>query len=1069
MTTLAATPAAPIITSANCTAGGTLPAFSFTWTPQQGYTGPFTVLVTDSAGNAIAGTTSASSANGANWTATATMSASTNSYYVQVAVTGNVGVISDKVPLLFAPVTGITTHFDGVMLSVGWTPPASQMPSGETQLLLMTPAGAQGAVSASSNFAQFIVDANLRNADGDWSLYLVPQLNISSGPESAPADVYHIAPTIEAVTVLGASGTNATLSNVNLGLTIRVPGTAVTETSFVAVIKANGRVVLTSAPITGTWQHQADASFCTTSVQFTYPFNLALDFEVSAAQSADTAGKVVGPIGVGSGLVLLPPQGIVATVTASGADRVVTATVIPLSGPWSPTGSQIAVNGPGGSQVIGTPGFGFKQSLNLTAPTIGGAYSLFATQARGNSISPWTGSLGTFPGNGKPVGTGLALITSIPALTTISVDNGVATFGWTAITDAGLTGYQVTATVAGAAVATGTFSGTAGNLSVLEDGAAFSVAGIAPNVTGPASTPVTAITAAPTKLLTVWTTPGSNGTFTWQVPLGNGAAPDGYLVQICFGDVLVHEGSATTTSYPVPANVLTATGGYSFRVRAKKSGTPALNGPWSSFSAIIATAPSSLSVNYDGATLNASWSPIPGATGYRLVLLVNGAESGAAWFTSIPATSVALAFDNSKSYSLAVQATGPGCVGPAVSAAVFGAGIYPQFAANTAASLIPATAPAMAPYVISIGLPQIFTSPPAAGSLPTSAPFSLTTGTSPYSYILNIAGTAGALPWTFTADPIRADLYAAYGTFLSQLETLGATAAGVQTVQAAIARSMPQTFAETLLYAYGFDGNSGWTDLKPGMVLRVEYESYQTMGGSTPDQAYLNGFITSAVAEYSITRSASNATGFTAVDSFIGWLTALGGTTVTTPPVNNRKQAGGGGLIDSGYAMMRQPFLRLVYPPSFPSTDQIGTPYPEFNALLLAAPSLSALNTATGNIRGGNAAGAGVGVLYFRGRTTLVPQVRVWVNGVEQTVSLGTTVGEILAERAMEPSAVNLPLTGIRMSRGIGPALVGSPATYDAGAVAALRVDWAPSGNAGLTALPLLGGDQIDLGTQGVK
>jgi hypothetical protein len=247
------------------------------------------------------------------------------------------------------------------------------------------------------------------------------------------------------------------------------------------------------------------------------------------------------------------------------------------------------------------------------------------------------------------------------------------------------------------------------------------------------------------------------------------------------------------------------------------------------------------------------------------------------------------------------------------------------------------------------------------------------------------------------------------------------------------------------------------------MVLRVEYESYQTMSTATPDKDMLNGFITSAVAQYQITRSAKTAEGFTALDAFIGLLTGLGGTKVTPPPVVSNKQAGGGGLIDSGYPLMQQAFLRLVYPLSFPNTTQPGTPYLDLNAVLIAASKLSDLDAATLSIRKGGQVDTKVGVLYFRGRTTLAPQIRVWVNDVEQHVPVGTTVGQILAQRAMDPSAVDLPLTGLRLRRGIGPALVGSPAFYDVGAGAAVRLDWAPAGKAALTALPVLGGDRIYL------
>jgi hypothetical protein len=1054
-------PSAPIITSVQCATGGTLPVFVLVWQPQQNYQGPFTVLVTDSAGNSVAGSTTAATSTGATWTATTTMNAATNTYYVKVAVTSQLGTVSPEVPLLLAPDTGITTAFDGITLSVGWTAPASQVPASTTKILLTTPAGTQTVVSSVSNSGQMEVSANLRRSGGDWSVALTPQSGISIGPVSAATAVYHTAPAVSVVTVFGAKTAAGMLTNVNLGLVVMVPGTSVPQTSFVAVLKADGRIVQTSAPVSGTWEHETDASFCTTSVQFAYAMNLAVHFEVAVAQSSATAGTAIGPMGAASGLVLLPPQAVTASVAAQGEDRIVTATITPLGGPLPLTGSRIAVIWSASGETIGTLGLGFEQSLTLREPSIGAPYVLFGAQASGNSIGPWSGGF-VYPGDDKPGGTGLALITSIPAISTIAIDNGLASLTWGAIPDAGLIGYRVSATVANAVVASAVFTGTSGNLAVTGDGVAFSIAGIASNVTGPAAVPVTGITAAPAGLTAGWTSVGTQCTLQWQVPTGSGAAPDGYKLAIYNGATQVHQTTVQTTSYAVPPKILTAAGGFSFRVAATASATPARTGPWSAPAPIVSAAPGPLVVSYDGATLSATWGAVPNATGYRVVLLADGAESGDPWFAAEPKTSVQLGFDG-KTYSLAVQATGPGCTGPAVTAAVFGAGFYPQFAANTAAALIPATAPAMAPFAIAIGLPQIFASPP--GTLPSVAPFSLAAGTAPYSYVLTIAGTPSALPWTFTADLVRADLYKAYTSFLGELETSKATAFGIQTVQAAIARAMPQTFAETLLYSYGFNGSSGWVDLRPGMVLRVEYESYQTMSAATtPDGATLNGFITSAVAEYQITRSAKIKEGFTALDAFIGLLTGLGGTKVTPPPVTSRKQAGGGGLIDSGYPLMQQAFLRLIYPPSFPNTNQPGTPYPELNAVLIAATKLSELEAATVKVRGGGQVDTNLGVLYFRGRTTLAPQIRVWVNDVEQYVPVGTTVGQILAQRTMDPSAVDLPLTGLRLRRGIGPALVGSPAFYDVGAGAAVRLDWAPAGKAALTVLPVLGGDRIYLG-----
>jgi N-acetylneuraminic acid mutarotase len=981
---------------------------------------------------------------------------------------------SNSAPILRYPVTPVSMVFDGAHLDLTWVPDLYEYYTG---FQVSITASGRTLVSQELGAASGYPAAGPPNAIC-WRFDLsglplpalnpVPTLSInaiavgtarSSGPVST-ASIYTIKPLI--LKTLYQSGSLTTglqylVTVLNQGYSSQTPP------QFLATVSWNGTPCYGPTLLTSTIDQSGNPQI-TLAIPAALPFFAGssqippgLALEVSLAQ-ADSVSA--GPAGPASALLIAVPELVAAAYTLSeGAGSL----AVTIAYPPGQAAAQVTVwqgtTSSGTATVAGTTGL---VPVTLTA---GVGYTVTVQAQAGESVGPWSPGP-AMSGEGNASGPGLPLISSVPALSTISIDNGLASLTWSPISDAGLSGYRVSATVDGAVVASAVFTGTSGNLTVAGDGAAFSIAGVAGSVTGPAAVPVTAVTAPPAALTSGWSSVGPQCTLQWQPPAGSGAAPDGYQLAIYDGELKVHEATVTTTSYPVPANILTGVGSFWFRVAATASATPTRTGPWSASAPIVAAAPDSLTVNYDGGTLEAAWAAVPDATGYRLVLLSDGAESGNPWFTIDAEASAALAFDSTKTYSLAVQAIGPGGItGPAATAALFGAGFYPQFATNTAPALIPAVAPAMSAFPIAIGLPQIFTSPPE--SLPSTAPFALSAGTAPYSYVLTIAGTAGALPWSFTADAVRADLYLAYGTFLGQLETSCATAFGIQTVQAAIARAMPQTFAETLLYAYGFNGSSGFSDLRPGMVLRVEYESYQTMGAATPNQAELNGFISTAVAEYQITRSASNATGFTALDAFIGWLTGQGGTAVTQPPVTSLKQAGGGGLIDSGYALMQQPFLRLIYPPSFPGTNQVGTPYPQFNAVLIAASKLSDLQAATNSIRGGGAPGNNVGVLYFRGRTTLTPQVRVWVNDVEQLVPLGTTVGEILAQRAMDPSAVDLPLTGLRLRRGIGPALIGSPAFYDVGGGAAVRLDWAPSGHAALTGLPVLGGDRIDLGGAG--
>ncbi|TFG83581.1 MAG: hypothetical protein E4H19_11425, partial [Chromatiales bacterium] len=590
MSSLASTPAAPVITSVQCATGGTNPSFQIIWQPQQGYTGPFTVIGANSGGTAITRNTTQSGANGATWTATEAMNAVSESYYVQVEATGFPGVISNKVQLLFAPVSDITTSFDGVSLLVGWTSPQSMALAGSTQILLMTPSGAQAVVSTDGGFGQMTVGPNLRTADGDWSVYLTPQFGISAGPQSDAATVYHMQPAIEGVNVLGMDVTSGVPSQVNLDLNIMLEGGNAPETSFIAVLKANGATVQTSAPFTGTWTHDTNFSYCAAKVAFAYPMNLAADFEVAVAQSSATVSVTTGPVGVGSSLVLLAPQAVTAAVTASGADRVINATITPLSGSGAPTGSRIAITGPASFQDIGASGNGFSRSLTLTAPTIGGAYVLYGAQVSGNSVGPWTGG-STYPGGDAPAGTGLPLITSVPALTTVAInDEGVAALTWGAITDAGLSGYLVTASEDGATVASGVFSGTRGSLSVRGTDLKFSVAGLAGPVSGPASSPAAVISAPPTELAAAWNATGTQCVLSWQAP-ASGATPSGYALTIYSGETVAHAATPPGASYAVPAGVLTAASGFSFRVAATAGGPPALTGPSSASAGIVSAAP----------------------------------------------------------------------------------------------------------------------------------------------------------------------------------------------------------------------------------------------------------------------------------------------------------------------------------------------------------------------------------------------------------------------------------------------------------------------------------------------
>jgi hypothetical protein len=263
------------------------------------------------------------------------------------------------------------------------------------------------------------------------------------------------------------------------------------------------------------------------------------------------------------------------------------------------------------------------------------------------------------------------------------------------------------------------------------------------------------------------------------------------------------------------------------------------------------------------------------------------------------------------------------------------------------------------------------------------------------------------------------------------------------------------------------------------MVLRVEYETYQTLGAAE-DARYLSGFVASAVADYEV-ASFLSATGswLTGLDAFLGSLTAAQGVTVTPASPDGGKAYGGGGVLDGFFQQFCQPFCRVVYPQNFLGNSSAGSPYLYANPILLAASSLADLEAATTNVRNAMPPGGSVASFYLRGRAVFRPLIRVSVNGSPRLVPVGTTVGNVLAAAGARPPVPGMPtsgsnpvtplrLAGLSLARARGCAvLAGSaaPTTFTPAASWPVRFDWTPAASYGPHTdwldLPLLHGDRL--------
>ncbi|MFF1496035.1 hypothetical protein [Streptomyces sp. NPDC058304] len=475
-------------------------------------------------------------------------------------------------------------------------------------------------------------------------------------------------------------------------------------------------------------------------------------------------------------------------------------------------------------------------------------------------------------------------------------------------------------------------------------------------------------------------------------------------------------------------------------------------GPPGNAAALLTVAPTGVRVAYDGADLRVSWEALPSplVDGYRVSTVVDKTV------TTLGDTTTA-----SGSWPVEIEDTSTTVVVQALASLAVGAPSEPVPVFTEALFVGPSyVAPQLGPVLtaadITLGLPELFLTRQAHDiELPLG--FVLTPAEhGPYVYTLLIPATSPV--WNFTDRP---DVIAKWAALLAQLQPFGITPYGVAALTEAVSRSMPQTFDETLYFAYGLRFDRGYFDLRPGIVMRVEYEGYQIASGAQGNP--LSGFVTAGVADYEVASYDNSGTWTNGLDAFLAELAQQNGVDVPNPsgPATGQGQLyGSAGAFDLFAKALRLPYARLVYPRTLLPTTTPGSLWPQQNAVLLAATTLGALNAATENVRRQDPPGGGVAAAYLRGRAVVRAMVRISVNGASRLVPVGTTLGNVLASGGRRPSAVPVPLSGVTMHR---PRTAAAPADGPAGDWLVVP-GWQPRDPAVLE-LPLLHGDRLDLAT----
>jgi hypothetical protein len=168
------------------------------------------------------------------------------------------------------------------------------------------------------------------------------------------------------------------------------------------------------------------------------------------------------------------------------------------------------------------------------------------------------------------------------------------------------------------------------------------------------------------------------------------------------------------------------------------------------------------------------------------------------------------------------------------------------------------------------------------------------------------------------------------------------------------------------------------------------------------------------------------------------------------------------GVADSAdlfYPAFRTPFFRLFFPETLESSTSVGTITPESNFAIASASTYALLVKRVSFPTGSNT------VAYFRGRAVTKLCIRVIVNGVEEVVPVGTTVGNILDRYGWRPPTTGLHITGLRLERALGAAVFDPTVEYDAGRSFRVELVWnkLPVYGPGRDSLslPLLHGDRL--------
>lgn len=247
--------------------------------------------------------------------------------------------------------------------------------------------------------------------------------------------------------------------------------------------------------------------------------------------------------------------------------------------------------------------------------------------------------------------------------------------------------------------------------------------------------------------------------------------------------------------------------------------------------------------------------------------------------------------------------------------------------------------------------------------------------------------------YTLSADDVRTD----YTSMIESVakEELSRTEELLSSIRKAVLTKMPMNAEDAPFFCYDYAPWDGYTGIREGMCLQTEYAVYQNVPEEEDDSQFakgLSGFAGSGMARYLVVKKNGNLT----VDPFAGSMSFEVSAPATM--MGDNKLQGGAGILDMLFKNFSNPLVRLVYPTTFSERTGTGNLVYADNICLITAPQTKYLLDATANMRRRKTYVANACYHYFRGRSVIIPQIRIEVNGTKEWVSLGTRLSDVLAQ-----------------------------------------------------------------------